>query len=327
MELISVIIPVYNVESYLEECVKSVLNQSYQNLEIILVDDGATDKSGEICENFKYDDRIVVLHKENGGLSSARNYGMKFAKGEYFSFIDSDDYIDKYFLENLYMALKNQEDDCKISMCRFTRIQNGFTNSEKKIKLITSEEVLENILYQKDDNLYSVAACNKLYHKSVFETTVYPEGLINEDMFVICEVLSKTKYVSVINYDGYYYRINNDSITQKKFSPKNMDVVKACDHITKYVEKHYDSESLKKAAVNLKFRRCFQMLYKIWLSDEKLYTEEEKKLYSYIKSSRKIILNDKESKKSSKITALMTLSGRIPFKTCTKCIYRIKKGY
>lgn len=324
MDLISVIVPVYNVESYVEECIQSVLNQSYQNLEIILVDDGSTDKSGEICEKFTYDKRVTVLHKENGGLSSARNFALEIVKGEYLSFIDSDDYIDKYFIEKLYNALKIQKDNCKISMCRFTREENSFMISEKKIKLVSSEETLKNILYQKDDSLYSVAACNKLYHRSVFEKIDFPESFINEDMFVICEVLSETKYVAVIDYNGYYYRINNNSITQKRFSPKNLDVVKACDHIMNYVEKHFNSADLKKAAVNLKFRRCYQMLYKLWMSNEK-YEDYENILFSFIKANKTIVLKDKNSKFSSKLTALMALTGKFPFKIFTKIVYGLKK--
>lgn len=325
MELISVIVPVYNVEIYLEKCVESILGQSYQNIEVILVDDGSTDKSGEICEKFKYDKRVVVLHKKNGGLSSARNHGIKHAKGEYLSFIDSDDYIDKYFIENLYNALKSQKDDCKISMCRFTREENNFSNDKSAGNLVESKEVLRRILYQMDDSLYSVAAWNKLYKKSVFNSLTYPDGYINEDMFVICEVLSETKYVSVVDYTAHYYRVNTNSITQKKFSPKNMDVTRACDHILEYVKKKYSSDELEKAAINLKFRRCYQMLYKLWLSKEK-YKEYEDTLYSFIKENKYLILKDKDSKGSSKMTALMAMTGKIPFKIFTKIIYGLKKG-
>lgn len=325
MDLISVIVPIYNVEIYLEKCVKSILEQTYQNIEVILVDDGSTDKSGVICEKFKYDKRVIVLHKENGGLSSARNYGIKHAHGEYLSFIDSDDYIDKYFLEKLYNALKLQSDDCKISMCRFTREENNFSADTSDGTLVDSKEVLRRILYQMDDSLYSVAAWNKLYHKSVFEYITYPDGYINEDMFVICEVLAETKYVSVIDCTQHYYRVNTNSITQKKFSSKNMDITKACDHILEFIRKNYNAENLEKSAVNLKFRRCYQMLYKLWLSDEK-YEDYENILYSYIKANKMLVLKDKDSKRSSKFTALMALTGKFLFKMCTKIIYGLKKG-
>ena len=196
MNLISIIVPVYNVEKYFDECVKSILNQSYKNIEIILVNDGSTDNSGNLCDNYAtIDPRIKVIHKENGGLSDARNFGMKNANGEYFSFIDSDDYIDKYFIENLYNALISQGDDCKISMCRFTRNINDFSNDKSIANKVDSNEVLKDILYQNDDSLYSVAAWNKLYHKTVFNSIIFPKGFINEDMFVICEVLSETKSV------------------------------------------------------------------------------------------------------------------------------------
>lgn len=325
MELISVIIPVYNVGIYVEECIRSVLDQSYTNLEIILVDDGSTDNSGEICEKYKFDERVAVYHKENGGLSSARNYGIERAAGEYLSFIDSDDKIDKYFIEKLYNALKAQKDNCKISMCRFTREKNDFMASEEKIKVVSSEETLKNILYQKDDSLYSVAAWNKLYHHSVFDNIRYPDGRLNEDMFVICEILSKTENVSVIDYKGYYYRINNESITQKKFAPKNMDVIAACSHISSQIDKNYNSPEMKAAAVNLRFRRSYQMLYKIWLSGE-AHDEYEKELFSFIRENKSVILKDKNSLNSSKLTAVMAMTGKVTFKFFTKIIYGIKKG-
>lgn len=326
MNLISIIVPVYNVEKYFDECVKSILNQSYKNIEIILVNDGSTDNSGNLCDNYAtIDPRIKVIHKENGGLSDARNFGMKNANGEYFSFIDSDDYIDKYFIENLYNALISQGDDCKISMCRFTRNINDFSNDKSIANKVDSNEVLKDILYQNDDSLYSVAACNKLYHKTVFNSIIFPKGFINEDMFVICEVLSETKSVSVIDYKGYYYRINQNSITQKKFSLKNMDIIKACDHIIDFIKKKDNFYYLEKAAINLKFRRCYQMLYKLWLSNAQ-YEEYEKTLYSFIKENKFFILKDKDSKKSSKMAAIMAMTGKISFKICTKIIYGLKEG-
>lgn len=323
MELISIIIPVYNVEKYLAECVESVLHQSYENLEILLIDDGSDDHSGEICEKYKYVDKVTVYHKKNGGLSSARNYGIERAKGEYFSFIDSDDKIDKYFIERLYAELKKNSDTCKISMCKFTRKENDFSAYDNKPRIISSQEVLFNILYQKNDHLFSVAAWNKLYHRSIFENIRYKEDRLNEDMFVICETLSQTENVSVLDYKGYYYRINSESITQKKFAPKNMDVIEACDHILSQVEKIYNSPEMKTAAVNLKFRRSYQMLYKIWLSGES-YDTYENNLFSFIKKNKSIILMDKNSLKSSKFVAVMSIFGKPILKIITKIFYGMK---
>lgn len=117
-ELISVIVPVYNVEKYSERCIESIINQTYKNLEIILVDDGSPDTCPMICDEYaKKDDRIVVIHKENGGLSDARNAGIEIAKGEYFAFIDSDDYISEEFLSKLYMSLKSNS--AFMSICNF----------------------------------------------------------------------------------------------------------------------------------------------------------------------------------------------------------------
>ena len=147
-ELVSIIVPVYNVEQYLEKCVNSIINQSYKNLEIILVDDGATDNSGKICDELaKLDNRIKVYHKENGGLSDARNYGVERATGEYIGFVDSDDYIDPKMYEKLYEAIKKENVD--VVECSFKIIYPGrvdFFSTEKYYEILGKQEYLEEYL-------------------------------------------------------------------------------------------------------------------------------------------------------------------------------------
>ena len=164
-ELISLIIPVHNVEKYLYECIESVICQTYTNLEIILIDDGSKDKSGEICEEYgKKDNRIIVIHQENGGVSSARNIGLEVAKGKYISFVDSDDYIEKTFIEELYKKIK--ENDAQISMCGLNKIDDnneilGTYGYSKDF--IDGRELLEN-KYIQDGYLW-----NKLYSAEIWK--------------------------------------------------------------------------------------------------------------------------------------------------------------
>lgn len=307
-ELISVIVPVYNVETYLKECVESLLNQTYQNIEILLVDDGSTDHSGEICDSFD-SPLIKKFHKPNGGLSSARNYGIERAAGSYLSFIDSDDYIEPRFLEIMLRTLQNEDNDCSIAMCRFTREEGDFSTDIPTPVIVQASEVLNHILYQNDDLLYSIAACNKLYRRSVFDHLRYPEGKLNEDMFVICEAMSETKAVAVLDFKGYYYRVNQTSITRKSFTHKNMDVLDACDHILDYVSHHESWDSMQLAAMNLKFRRSFQMLYKLWQSDTES-PEDEAVLYGNLKQLAPDIRSDHNAKKSTRAAAYAMLFGK-----------------
>ncbi len=221
-ELISIIVPIYNVEKYLDRCINSIVNQSYKNLEIILVDDGSQDKCGEICDKWaNNDERIKVIHKENGGLSDARNAGIEIAQGEYLSFIDSDDYIHKDFIKILYEnCLKN---DADISMCEvYITDKNEDTNREIKnenIKIIFSKDVLER------KNNISCLGCDKLYKKSIFNNVRYPKGKINEDVAVIYKIMYYSNKISITDAKLYFYFNRPGSIMRKGFSKKRLDIL------------------------------------------------------------------------------------------------------
>ena len=161
--MISIIVPVYNVDKYIERCIQSIINQTYKNLEIILIDDGSTDKSGAICDKYsKIDNRINVIHKKNGGLSEARNVGLDIARGDYIGFVDSDDYIHPQMYELLYKNLIGTSAD--ISIIKHIRKEEelglGDINSKK---VYSNLEAIENIL-KKDSGIF-IASCNKLYKK------------------------------------------------------------------------------------------------------------------------------------------------------------------
>ncbi|MDD6812335.1 MAG: glycosyltransferase family 2 protein [Lachnospiraceae bacterium] len=169
LPLISIIIPVYNVEKYLTRCLESVVAQTYSNLEIILVDDGSTDNSGKVCDKYQeIDSRIKVVHKKNGGVSDARNEGIDEACGEYIAFVDSDDWVTRNYIENMYAILV--KNSCDIAICDVKRTSKGdLKKSTEKLKTYFKDEAIKQLLYQK----ISTSACGKLYKVENFIKLVY----------------------------------------------------------------------------------------------------------------------------------------------------------
>lgn len=218
--LISVIVPCYNVEEYLPKCVESILNQTYRNLEILLVDDGSPDRSGEICDEYAVKDtRIKVIHKENGGLSDARNVALDVMKGEYVTFIDSDDYVALDYVES--MCKQAQESGAEIVVTNWTIFYEGkepTANHKFKIKkkIFTQEEALVTMFYQKD---FDTAAWSKLYKSTLFEYQRFPKGLISEDLATVYLLMMNCEKISWNNYPCYYYMLRPTSIEGVGFNP------------------------------------------------------------------------------------------------------------
>lgn len=215
-KLISVVIPIYNVSRYLKQCLDSVLNQSYKNLEIILVDDGSTDSSGMICDQYaQADNRVVVIHKENGGLSDARNAGLEVAKGEYIGFVDSDDLIHPSMYRTLVEILEENQADIAIA-----NWQGFFDEGEGKIHdkgtgnvmCFENIETLEFLIYGKDKYRISFSVWDRLYRKEVIEGIFFPKGKCYEDVVWSAKVFYRTKKSVYIDKDLYYYRRRDDSI-------------------------------------------------------------------------------------------------------------------
>lgn len=251
MDKISVVIPVYKVEKYLERCVNSVRNQSYENLEIVLVDDGSPDHSGEICDKLAKDDkRIKVIHKENGGLSDARNAGIEAATGDYVAFIDSDDWYDPDMLALLHRL--SREHNAEIAECSYRSVWKDCiraeTNCSGRVFEFTPAQAIESNL---DWKYCKPVAWNKLYRADVIGTTRYPVGKLHEDEFtthLFYLAAKKIVYVDValLNYE----RRNLGSITAS-FKPKNLDACEAFLQKTKLTWERPDlAEIAKKAGDN-----------------------------------------------------------------------------
>lgn len=218
--LISIIIPVYNVEEYVEKCVKTVCAQTYENLEILIVDDGATDNSGKICDELaQTDERIRVFHTENHGLGAARNFGLDNARGEFVGFVDSDDWIDEDMYEFLYRQIAETGSD--IAICsHFTEKPNQTKLSKfltEKTEIFTRDEILVLLMEDKKINNY---AWNKLYRRSLFEDLRFPDGLYEDIQFTF-KLFYKSEKISAFLQPKYHYRQREGSIVSKKLSWKN----------------------------------------------------------------------------------------------------------
>lgn len=279
LPLISVIVPVYNVEKWLERCVNSICSQTYRNLQIILVDDGSKDSSGELCDRFeKFDSRIYVIHKENGGLSDARNVGLKYAIGDLVSFIDSDDWVEPLFLENMIDTIRNC--DCDIVGCEYQRCE-GRAESEKSNENF-SVQIFDRIsaMSKLIDNQIQQVVWNKLYKKEVIENIPFEKGKYHEDEFWSYQVFGRIKKYAAISYIGYDYFQRSDSIMGERYSLKRLDAVEAKLCRQKYLEENM-SELAGKGRINLKFT-C---LYHGQLALQCLDEEDQRKAIDFLKKS------------------------------------------
>ncbi|MBQ8040126.1 MAG: glycosyltransferase family 2 protein, partial [Lachnospiraceae bacterium] len=215
--LISIIIPVYNIEEYLPRCIESVLGQTYANIEVILVDDGSKDKSGEICDSYqKRDSRVRVIHKENGGSSSARNAGIADAKGEFIGFVDSDDYVETTMYETMMQAIEST--GCAIVQVARDEIDaNGkqmpnVCEMPKEQTEYSAEEFLKELLLHKGDCSF----CTKILKRDLFSGNRFPEGVLKEDFHLLVNLLRQGEKIISLPYCGYhvFYRIGSN--TRKK---------------------------------------------------------------------------------------------------------------
>ena len=243
--LISVIVPVYNIESeYLERCIGSICGQTYQNLDIILVDDGSTDGSGSICDRFATEDsRVRVFHKENGGSSSARNFGIKEAKGEYIGFIDSDDYIEP----DMYELLAGAVEKYNAPMAQISRDEIDETGMRmpdicippKEELRITSEDMMRELLMHRGDCSY----CTRITHKALFVDREFPVGKLNEDFYLLTHMLTDITHLVILPKQCYhvFYRMNSNSRKKDKndFSRVFTDIVDNADMVTQLVGDKY----------------------------------------------------------------------------------------
>ena len=249
--LVSVIIPVYNVAPYLREALDSVVHQTYSNLEILIVDDGSTDGSGEICEEYRSDDRVQVIHQENRGLSAARNTGLDRAAGEYIAFLDSDDAWRPDFIEKMLEAMENME-NVDITACRYEIHQRRLDSTWKKIEPTAAKGFYgrEKALRALADGTINVSVWNKLYRRELWKKTRFPEGHNYEDIDTTYRIFDICKHVYFLDHPLYLHRRRPGSITniatKKNLEDRNL----AYEHLEAYIESNipeiFSEKHLKK---------------------------------------------------------------------------------
>ena len=278
--LVSVIVPVYNVERYLTICIDSILSQTYDNLEVLLIDDGSLDSSGSICDKYAQSDkRVKVIHKENGGLSSARNIGMKNASGEYYFFVDSDDYIEKSAIEILINAANRTCVDMVIADCY--KVYNDDSSFRIPQKHPISCRVLDKVQALDRYIMEDWGAWNKLYRWNTHQSVFFPEGRIHEDEAVMVDLLGRCEKIAVLDVKLYYYRKREGSITSFQYSLKKMDWYYAWKRNVELVYKMYPQ--IKQKAVNKMLVTVFYNL------DNLLRIRNREKCTEYIEEIRNTV--------------------------------------
>ena len=304
-ELISIVVPVYNVEKYLSTCVESILKQTYSNIEVILVDDGSTDCSGKMCDHYMgQDERIKVIHKKNGGLSDARNKGIIQAEGKYITFIDSDDVVSSDYVEYLYNIL--EENDGDIAICDPVHCypnEKIVFEQETFMRVYKAEDAIVEMLYQKS---FLVAAWGKLYKKDYFEEIEFPKGMLFEDSAVMYKIFDKAKIIVYGNAKLYGYMHREGSITTKKFSKRDCDILIICQQLTEYLSNR--SEKLQKAARSYQTAAAFR----IYMNAPRngMFDSEIQNSEQLLKINCKLVMQDPCIRKKMKIALLMYMFAR-----------------
>lgn len=283
-DLISIIIPVFKVEDYLDECVTSVVSQTHKNLEIILVDDGSPDNAPQMCDAWaEKDSRIRVIHKANGGLSDARNAGLEIASGDYIAFVDSDDYIQTDMLEKLLAALMRTNSDIAACGIQNFGASQGTWGCQDFVG--TPEQIYEKLY---NETAYPVAAWNKLYCRDCWKTLRFPVGKICEDTFTTYQLIHNAKRIAMIPEALYCYRIRPESIMTSAFSSKRMDEEEAWRCNYQFIEEHYPC--LRKAAFDFYLLKVNILMHTIPVNEREKYAQQYRFLQKILAKNMPYIL-------------------------------------
>ena len=313
-ELISIIVPIYNVEKFLPKCIETIVNQTYKNIEIILVDDGSTDSCTDICEAYREkDSRIFVYKKANGGLSSARNFGFKHSKGKYIIYIDSDDFVSRNYVENLYNAIFSTQSDIAISGFYLTNEAGEIIEKKKKettkILSLNIDSALQELLLQRK---FDSSAWAKIYKREFFKEYCYPEGKLFEDIPITYKLFLNSQKIAFIDTFDYYYVQRSNSILNMSFNPKKLDLIVFVDEMFDELLKQ------KPQLINYAGTRAFSSLMSLWrtIPKDSPYSQYVwEKALKYRAYPLKIM----RSKLKLKLGALLTIFGlNISYKLMSK---------
>ena len=321
--MISVIIPVYNVEEYLPACLDSVLGQTYTDLEVVLVNDGSTDSSPAICEEYAArDSRIKVVHQENQGMSGARNAGLAAATGEYINFLDSDDLLEPDAIEYLYNLCRTHDAD--LSVCPMLRLErDGSIAPYKNHSAINGTEVFEGrdvmtsyIPLHKQTN----TLCGKLYARELFRGLVFPMGKTSEDVFMSYQVLHRVRRAVVDERPVYIYRNRPGSVMKRRISRRDFDVIEG-----RLLEKKFIEENYPELAAHMPVKLCSAAVTLVLRSAADKFSDPEmdKLVKGVIRENLKAFLHSGQ-KKSRKMWAVMSVLSLGLTRSCVRLYRRAK---
>lgn len=302
--LVSIIVPIYNSSKYLTQCLDSIYSQTHKDIEVILINDGSTDHSLNIIKEYvKSYPKTVVINKSNGGLSSARNAGIKKANGDYLCFVDSDDIISPVFTEELLKNI-NPDEGALVSCCQYTRRLTKLPSTRKSIsnRTMSSRQYLLNTYYQKKATLYSVTVATKMFAASLFRNTNFPVGKLYEDFAIIDQLLLQSAKIGITKQPLYYYRHTNNSITTKCFEDSHLDTIEHCNTL---IRNYSNVKDIYRSLIVMKYTRCLEMLTKAKQS-KKEEGRAIQQLRSYIKIHWKEVLKNPHSRITIKIACLFS---------------------
>ena len=302
-DMISIVVPVYNVEQYIGRCIESLIGQTYENIEIILVDDGSEDASGAICDQYsEREHRIITIHKENGGLSDARNAGILCAKGNMITFVDSDDFVHPDYISTLYHNMTEYEAD--ISICRYVQTRENSAKEDRREgqNIYSRTEGLERLLYQ----YISTSVCAKMYKTELFHGVLFPYGKLYEDVVTIFLLFKKANRIVLSDRCLYYYYIRGDSIIHAEFTKKKFDYIENTKYILEDVRNEYPA--LEKAALSRVLWADVHVVVQIGRDNR--YAEMQSEIWNEVKKYRKAVLADPKSRWQNKAVLLISFLGR-----------------
>lgn len=301
--LVSVIVPVYCSEKYLPFCLESLISQTYNILEIILIDDGSTDCSGKICDQYaKKDRRIQAIHQPNHGVSAARNRGVQLASGDYIAHVDADDWIDQDYIRYLLNLLKGNQSEIALCGCKLP--------ANCKMRVYPADAALKELLYQKQ---FDTALWGKLFRSDIAKRVLFPDGIFFEDLASVCQMFGMVNYVVCGRWQGYHYRHTPDGTMNGGHIDRLLNELQSADLMERHILQKYPS--IAQAAICRKFSAYCQVLMKLPSAG---YTVERDKIWDCIRKTRKDILKDGNARSKNRIAAAVSYLGEGAMRTLWK---------
>lgn len=302
--MISVLVPVYNVEKYLNRCLDSILAQSYTDYEIVLVDDGSTDQSGSLCDAYAAEHGCIrVIHQKNAGLAQVRNVSLAAARGEYITFVDSDDAIEPTYLEVLMRDL--QETGSDVSICSWSEVNDegarselSWDQKEKGLQVWETRQAVKSLLYQKgiDNNSWG-----KLYTREVLQDVVFPAGKVYEDIATTYKILLKSQRICYRPEPLYLYTSNTAGISQSAFSPRRMDLIDMAEGMYSDIEKRFPDY---RRAAQARLFRAYTHVY-LQIPNRAEFKAYQNRVCRGIRKNCRPVAGDPEAKRGTRMAALL----------------------